>query len=338
MAPGPGDLRATSDAAGTIRDAALDSGGSGAGRVGRSDVSQLLSLLGIPAPLHMLEPDPSLQPRTSLAHCHKSSRPIDPRLLGEVGGRALVCVPALALRQLAKELDLVDIALIAYELCGSYALSRTAEDGFVDGLAPVTSASQLMEWQALLPWSPRDRKSRVLREALGAVVDGSASPMESRLAAFFFLPRGLGGLGLPKALLNHPIPVRGGARSFTRGRIIIPDMCWPEARLVVEYLGRYHDEVGRAARDSERDNALAAMGYDIIDVTKQTARSLDALDAIADKIVRATRCRQRPASPRMLERRTKLHEKLLLHGSRVQEEHDCTIGHGPQARDKPPGP
>ena len=272
----------------------------------------MLSRLGIPAPLHILEGNPAHEPRTLLAHCHKSRRPLDSRLIYEVDCGASVCAPTLALRQLAHIMGLTDIALIAYELRGSYALSRDAEDGFVGELAPIASAAGLCSQIPLLPWSAQDRESRRVRMALKAVVDGSASPMESKLALMLFLPRTVGGFGLPKALLNHPIPVRGRAASYTRRQLIIPDMYWPKARLVLEYLGGHHDDPGRAALDSERDNAFAAMGHSVIDVTRREARDLGTLSAIAADICRASSYHQRPATPRMLERRCELHARLFL--------------------------
>lgn len=287
-------------------------GAARAGHVGRAEVEGILSRLGIPAPLHVLEGNPALEPRTSLAHCHKSRRPLDARLLHELDRGVLVCAPTLALRQLACALGLVDIALIAYELCGSYALAHDVDDGFVRDLAPVSSAAGLCGLVPLLPWSAQDRESRRVRTALNAVVDGSASPMESRLALMLFLPRAFGGFGLPKARLNRPIPVHGKATFYTRRQTVVPDMCWPEGHLVLEYLGGHHDDPGRAAQDSERDNALAAMGHGVIDVTKREARDLDVLSVIAEDVCRATNSRQRPASSRMLERRAELHAHLFL--------------------------
>ena len=65
------------------------------------------------------------------------------------------------------------------------------------------------------------------------------------------------------------------------------DLCWPEARLDVEYQSRenHEGELSRI-RDSRRANALAAMGWTVLGVTNDELNSLAATDAVAEAIRR----------------------------------------------------
>jgi len=91
--------------------------------------------------------------------------------------------------------------------------------------------------------------------AAAGLADGrSESPQESRLRVRMILA------GLPP-----PTPqfvVRAGGRFVAR-----VDLAYPEAKLAIEYDGRWHEESGQFARDRRRLNALHAAGWRVIHVT-----------------------------------------------------------------------
>lgn len=270
---------------------------------------------GLPLPLHVLVGSRRVGTRpTSALRCHHCTRPMSPTAFVSLGRGVAVCRPGVALRQVAPQSSFAGLALLAYELCGSYALSHTTDEGFVGGLGPACTRAELLESLDLGIWSARGRSARTVAAALACCVDGSASPRESALGVIMCASRRLGGYGLPRPLMNHPIPVGPVARGLTRRRLIVPDFLWPNGQ-VVEYLGAHHDDPGRAAEDSERDNALAAMGYRVLDVTRRQARDLASLDSVMAEVCTGLGIRRRPPSPEMRERHALLHAHLFLGGS-----------------------
>ena len=54
---------------------------------------------------------------------------------------------------------------------------------------------------------------------------------------------------------------------FLGGRRIVPDLCWPQERLVIEADGPHHDDPLERAADRERQRILEAHGYRVLRVT-----------------------------------------------------------------------
>ena len=74
------------------------------------------------------------------------------------------------------------------------------------------------------------------------------------------------------------------------------DLCWPEARLDVEYQSReIHGNESSRIGDSRRANALAAMGWKVVGVTNEELDSVVAFGVIAQVIEKALGKGGRPA-------------------------------------------
>ncbi|WP_212839979.1 endonuclease domain-containing protein [Catellatospora sp. IY07-71] len=92
------------------------------------------------------------------------------------------------------------------------------------------------------------------------LADGRAeSPQESRLRV------GLVRNGVPRPELQFPVPVAG--------RVLHPDLAWPEFRVAVEYDGEWHDAPDQFHLDRRRLNLLVGEGWIVLHVTSRRLRT-----------------------------------------------------------------
>ncbi len=99
------------------------------------------------------------------------------------------------------------------------------------------------------------------RKKLAGILATGAAPTQSELedAVLDLILRG----GFAPPSVNAPL--------FLDGRRIVPDLCWPEQRLVIEADGPHHDDPLERAADVERQRILEAHGYRVIRVTWEQA-------------------------------------------------------------------
>lgn len=197
-------------------------------------------------------------------------------------GDVAVCSPELALVQEARrEKSEVALLELAWELCGSYRTRRT-------GMPPAYDVEPLTNVRALRGFVARNPSlggARKVARILAYLADGSASARETKLALVMGLPLAKGGYGLGIPRMNFEVEAAARARAIAGRRSFRCDLCWPEAKLDVEYQSResHEGELSRI-RDSRRANALATMGWTVIGVTGDELDSLAATDAIAEAI------------------------------------------------------
>ncbi|MEU7822204.1 hypothetical protein [Catellatospora sp. NPDC049133] len=92
------------------------------------------------------------------------------------------------------------------------------------------------------------------------LVDGRAeSPQESRLRV------GLIRAGLPRPELQHPVAIGG--------RVLHPDLAWPEFKVAIEYDGEWHDAPDQFHLDRRRLNLLVNEGWIVLHVTSRRMRN-----------------------------------------------------------------
>ena len=63
--------------------------------------------------------------------------------------------------------------------------------------------------------------------------------METMDEMLLCLPYKYGGYGLKKPLMNTPINLQGRASIITGKSKCIADLCWPEAKLILEHQGSF---------------------------------------------------------------------------------------------------
>lgn len=177
----------------------------------------------------------------------------------------------------------VSLLELGWELCGSFQTGRTGAASAYD-VEPLTSVRAL---RAFVARNPSLGGAKKVARILPYLADGSASARETKLALVLGLgmARGGGGLGIPR--MSFEVAASSAARAISGRRSFRCDLCWPEAKLDVEYQSKeHHSDEDSRIRDSRRANALAAMGWTVVGVTNDELDSLVAVDAIAEAIRR----------------------------------------------------
>ena len=180
-----------------------------------------------------------------------------------------VASPEFCFLLMAERRSVIELALLGYALCGGYfpACSRV---GFVN-THPMTSTKKLRSYLDRFPAGTRGIAKA--RRALGWVIDGSLSPMESRCAMLITLGRHYGGYGVQPPQLNPRIELSPEARRLSRQSYCKVDLYWPEIRYGIEYNGAgFHEDIDH---DSRREIALHAEG--IVTTTITASQVLDQL-------------------------------------------------------------
>lgn len=189
-----------------------------------------------------------------------------------------IASPELAFVQMATLLSDARLIELGFEMCGTYWINR--ENGAaLYQVAPITSTRALMSYARRN--SHLNGAGKAMR-ALRYVVDGSASPRETKLAVTLTLPPRLGGYGLDGLVMNYEIACSSEARTISRRKSLRCDLGWPEFKLDVEYQSREeHEGEESRIRDSMRTNALGVMGWHVTNVTNGEFNDFETIDRIA---------------------------------------------------------
>ncbi|WP_166388781.1 endonuclease domain-containing protein [Catellatospora methionotrophica] len=144
----------------------------------------------------------------------------------------------------------------AWDLAGWFDVVRAVT--VIDGLlgSGLVQPVQLAD----LARARRGRRGSALARRAFELADGRAqSPPESQLRVRIVLS------GLPQPQAQLAVPVRG--------RILHPDLAWPEYRVAVEYDGEWHDDPDQFHLDRRRLNLLVAERWIVLHVTSRRLRT-----------------------------------------------------------------
>jgi len=199
-----------------------------------------------------------------------------------------VSSPEFCFIQMASVLPLVGLIELGYELCGSYSM-HTAADPNVSARGfhlrdPLTSKKKLESFVSRMPGV---KGHQTALRALRYILEGAASPMETKFAMLLTLPYRLGGFGLPKPELNARIvPKKADLRTAGK-EFYICDLFWPDKDVVAEYdSNQYHTGSAHIADDSKKRNALKAMGITVITATTQQVYDSNEFEKVARVIAK----------------------------------------------------
>lgn len=255
-------------------------------------------------PLHVLVARDSLRRRGDLV-CHVWTGALPKGSVLDTQNGFCVCSPEVCFLQMSSVLSLVELVQLGFELCGTYDLC-TEE---IRTCPPLTSVSKIAACIEKIP-NVNSRKKAV--RALQFVAENSASPMETALVMLQCLPYRLGGFGIEKPLLNYRIDVNGQAKKYTSRGYFVADLCWPHHSLIAEYdSDKYHKEARRKTSDSERRNALEAMGYTVVSVTLDLVDNRAAMVRVANALAKHTGRRLRYTEPEFTLACIKLRSELF---------------------------
>lgn len=231
-------------------------------------VRQMLLRYGVPEAelktVDALVPSPACRRAGLGLSSHVWSDPIPAQSLIELNHGIYVSNVAFCAQQVTTLLDELELIEHLFELCGQYGLPLRSEDPYTVR-APLITPHDLQRHVAC---APGQRGINRLRRALRYVQGGVRSPMETALVIPIVGPRRLGGLNIKTVQVARRVDVAGRARNLTRRSYFECDALLPKSRTDLEYDGIIHEEAEQAAIDTERANAMAAMGYSVMNVNR----------------------------------------------------------------------
>jgi len=155
------------------------------------------------------------------------------------------------------------------------------ERGFYN-CRPRTNVGKLKDF---LESMPGIKGYKSAKRALRYILDGSASPMETKLAMFLTLPYMLGGFGFDLPEMNKRIILSKSAKKDYKKDYYVCDIFWSDEKIAVEYdSDQHHTGSDRIANDSIRRNTLESSGIRVVTVTKQQLFSSSELERVARTI------------------------------------------------------
>lgn len=232
-----------------------------------------------PGKLSLLVPSSESRRRNELIDCRAWSHPIPPRSFAKAAPGINVSSPEFTFLQLARDLSLIELIQVGYELCGRYSIDPSHPKGF-SSRRNLTSADELIAYLETAQRAPGIRRAL---QAARYILDNSASPAETKLAIFLTLPTRYGGFGLPKPELNRTVITSTDHESRLGTRRC--DLVWKHANLALEYESdAEHALSHKIYADSVRRNELTAEGVTVITVTKRQLYNLIELRKIVEQI------------------------------------------------------
>lgn len=177
-----------------------------------------------------------------------------------LGEHVYVSSPEFVLLQMAAKLDKYQTLQLAMQLCGTYALLRTAKHGMIKH-PQLTSKKKLEQFARMI----EGRRAGIgnFRWAIRYVIDGAASPTEAGTALMLSMPALSGGYGLRAFKLNVEKKYDEVEREITRGkRKCFVDLLDEESRFGWEYQGKEGHSDAENGEQYERDDGRAVGGGD----------------------------------------------------------------------------
>ena len=214
-------------------------------------------------PLHILVERPEQRIRSARVVSHVWSGPLPEGAFYQLTPSVLLASPSFVLQQMSARRSLAECAVIASEICGTYARDASVPDGFF-GRPQLGTLDALREHFA----SEHGYGAKRAREALRFVVDGSRSPMETVVVLLFTLPQSVGGCGLPAPRLNVRINIPADLQEAIDKPYVVVDLCWYDQRVILEYDSyRWHTTPRAVDSDSTRNEGLRDLGWMVRSVT-----------------------------------------------------------------------
>ncbi len=254
-------------------------------------------------PIDVVVPSARARMQASFVSCVVRSRGAEEPDYLNLGDGLFIPSPELLLLELADCMSPHALALLAYELCGTYARSaadpRLGETVF--GLRPATSVARIRDFL-----DGRSDVPRVLlaRHAIARVADNAWSPMESILALMMRLPVHELGYEVGEIALNirHDMPSELVGQGVLASRV--PDIEIVGTRVGLNYDGQGHLDLASVVRDARagdaspavrrvrekhlddlrRNRELAAQGKIILPVTSEDLFAPGGLDALMREV------------------------------------------------------
>ena len=251
--------------------------------VSRSIEHLRVCLPQVPEPFHCLVPE-SCRPHPDCV-VHITRRAYRKGAFFRVADGVYVPSPELCFVQLASMVSLHELVKLGSALCGTFYCDPAAAGGLASR-KPVTTQRRLATFV-------RDHGGlkgiKQARRALPLLAEKAASPPEVFLRMVLGLPRLYGGYGLGDSAMNRRMGVSKKAQNIAGRRTLVPDLCWPEHRLVVEYdSNSEHLAADQVTRDATKRLALARDHFSVVTVTARQLGRPAAMRHVAEEVARRT--------------------------------------------------
>lgn len=277
----------------------------------------------LPVDLVVTNAEARLQSRT--VKCRTWSRAIPIGSIVRLADHLFLSSPEFVFAQLARSNSMLALAYIASGLCSAYCRG----DALLMKRRPLTTVEMLIRYLELLDRGPGGSPSRrpdgwsKARSALSYVIENARSPEEIVCGMLLGMPTRLGGFGLGMPLSNVSLSIK--IRTPTGERIVerMPDLYWPDRKLVVEYdSDAFHTTGRQRGRDANRALEFRAAGYLVVSLTTSQLFTYGLLENAARQIIVETGTERQVkrfdgTRLRMRERRAEAHRMLTdccLHG------------------------
>lgn len=263
---------------------------------------------GIP---HVLVPDTKMRQPTDCLRFHLWRPKTHQPCFFQYRKGVFVSTPEALFVQLSRKGGTVDLLKLSFELCGTYAIDERSDVGFRNRPA-LTSVERLRDFALSIGLGDKSRTVKALRFAR----DGSASPMETRLALMLGLPPSKGGYGLGMPQMNHEIRASKQLNKRLSHTVYHCDLFWPESKVALEYdSSAFHANAQALTKDSKRMNDLEAMGITVFTVTNKQVVTPREMDRLSQKLASAMKKRLRPRCKDAEIKKLELRRLLFMEGS-----------------------
>ena len=255
------------------------------------------------APTHVLVSSRNKHHCTHQVRRHACTQMLPAGSFFRIFDDVLIASPALCLLQAAqrsKPTEMLPFLELCMEFLGGYSLCEGIPRGFMRH-QPFLDMNTLVSFAGQLP--PRTRGMVMLEKALRLVRHNSWSPRETSSFLMLTLPVKLGGYGLPKPVLNFPVP--------HSPQPLFLDLYWEGTSAAFEYDGSDHLDPQKVAEDKARRNLLAALGYRIIVVEKSHLENIRLLNQQIALLAGMIGTELEEASPKELDARRNLRGYLF---------------------------
>lgn len=186
-------------------------------------------------------------------------------------GENVSCVkPEFLLIQLSPLLPYPQLALIALEMCGTYAIDPSTRN-FIGNLMPATTSKKVKEYiNEYEKLNPHFKGKRKIKSIVNFLGEKSASPMESRLYIKLCGDRKEGFYGCRNLIMNQPVRLSEEACKIAGQPVVYPDLINLKHKVAIEYnSAQYHETNEQGQKDRRRRDALVYDGWKVISITPQ---------------------------------------------------------------------
>ena len=235
-------------------------------------------------PIDLLFYRDGLRSESRLVSAHATSRLLPPDSLVRLSDRVFISSPELTFAQVAKDYPFEQLSMLGSELCGAYRVLD--DDGSPLPLPgerqPLSRVADIVDTVKRLGLGPRTTAARATRY----LFDNARSPMEVKVALLLSLPKRMGGLGLPRPVLNPSFRLSPQAHALYPHNPCHPDLFWPAALLDVEYDGADAHPAAAHAKDVARTSAFMLDGMEVITLMKAQVYDEHLFLAVAEIIAK----------------------------------------------------